>query len=278
MGIRLAKKLDDAIGTIDGVKVTVSHEKEYRGVLILDAPDLSGCISDTDPERVGFAPLMPAPTPDCPKGERARAKSTAAVVAKFVSRAKKLLADEHPANFVLLRGFDRYHPMPDFQEIFKLRACAIASYPMYRGLARLVGMKVLPTGETLEEEVATLEEAFDSYTFFFLHIKKTDTAGEDGDRSKKISVIEATDRFMPRITRLGFDVIAVTGDHSTPTQLKSHSWHPLPVLIHSNCCRPDRVRRFGESDCAAGGLGRMPAEHLMPILMANALKLKKFGA
>jgi 2,3-bisphosphoglycerate-independent phosphoglycerate mutase len=163
-------------------------------------------------------------------------------------------------------------------EIFKLKPAAIASYPMYRGLAKLVGMEVLETGASIKEELTTLKQNYADDDFFFLHIKGTDSAGEDGDFDGKVRIIEEVDSGLPNLTSLEPDVIVVTGDHSTPALLKGHSWHPLPILLYSQWCRPDRVRGFSERECVSGGLGRFPATQIMPLAMANALKLNKFGA
>jgi 2,3-bisphosphoglycerate-independent phosphoglycerate mutase len=163
-------------------------------------------------------------------------------------------------------------------EIYKLKPAAIAGYPMYRGLARLVGMEVLETGAGIEDEFKTLTRNYKDYDFFFLHIKESDSAGEDGDFDRKIAVIEEVDSLLPKITGLKPEVIVVTGDHSTPALLKGHSWHPVPLLLYSRWCRADHVKEFSESACVLGGLGQIPATQIMPLAMANALKLKKFGA
>jgi 2,3-bisphosphoglycerate-independent phosphoglycerate mutase len=163
-------------------------------------------------------------------------------------------------------------------EIYKLKPAAIALYPMYRGLARLVGMDVLDTGATIEDEFSTLKQRYDAYDFFFLHVKATDSAGEDGDFDRKVKVIEQVDKALPELTGLQPEVIVVTADHSTPSVLKAHSWHPVPVLLYSPWCRPDSATGFSESACVVGGLGRFPATQIMPLAMAHALKLAKFGA
>ena len=168
--------------------------------------------------------------------------------------------------------------LPSFQEIYKLKPAAIASYPMYRGLARLAGMEVLPTGEKIEDEFKTLEENFSKFDFFFVHIKKTDSYGEDGNFKNKVKIIEELDKFIPRLTALSPDVIVVTGDHSTPSELKGHSWHSVPVLLNASSCRYDKVKRFTESDCLSGGLGRFPMCQIMALALAHAGKLVKYGA
>ena len=278
VGKELVALLASGIKSSDGVKVTVEHEKEYRGALILETAGLSGRLADTDPGLVGKAPLAPAPAPGLKGNELKAARKTAAVVRKFVARARTILKDRHPANFVLLRGFDKYRPLPSFQEIYNLNPAAIATYPMYRGVARLLGMKVLRTGMTLADQLKTLKEHFAEHDYCFFHVKKTDSYGEDGNFKAKRGVIEEVDKILPGILALKPDVVVVTGDHSTPAVLASHSWHPLPTLLWSRYCRPDGVKKYGERACVAGGLGRLNAVNLMPLAMANALKLAKYGA
>ena len=163
-------------------------------------------------------------------------------------------------------------------EIYKLKPACLAGYPMYRGLAKLVGMQLLDSGTPLADEIAAMKEHYADYDFFYLHVKKTDSAGEDGDFELKVRLIEEADKALPALTALNPDVIVVTGDHSTPAVLKGHSWHPLPTILYSQWCRPDRVGEFSETACILGGLGRLPATRIMPLAMANALKLAKFGA
>ncbi len=206
------------------------------------------------------------------------ATRTAAAVNQFVERARPLLRDAAPANMVLLRGFDRQPDIPLFPETFRLRAAAVAAYPMYRGLARLVGMDVLDTGPTFADEIATLARHWDGYDFFFLHYKDTDKAGEDGDFDAKVTALERFDARLPDILALRPDVLAVSGDHSTPSILAAHGWQPVPALVASAYCGADHVSRFTERDCAGGALGLVPAQDLMPVLMANALRLAKYGA
>ena len=207
-----------------------------------------------------------------------KADKMAVVANQFIAQAKTVLAKHHPANMLLLRGFSRRPNLPTMAEVYKLKPAAIASYPMYRGLARLVGMQVLETGASIKQEFATLKQNYNDYDFFFVHIKETDSAGEDGDFERKVRVIEEVDKALPILLNLNPDVIVVTGDHSTPALLKGHSWHPVPILLYSKWCRPDRVEEFSESACILGGLGRFPATQVMPLAMANALKLTKFGA
>jgi len=257
---------------VPGVQVFVEPVKEHRFVLVLRGRGLSGDISDTDPQSVGKTPLDPV-------AHTREAEPTAKMVAEFVSRARDILAGHHPANMIVLRGFSKRPAWPTFGDIFGLKAAAIAAYPMYRGLAKLLGMKTLATGEEIADEFATLERHWDEYDFFYVHVKKSDSAGEDGDFERKVRVIEEVDAQIPRLMRLRPDVIVVTGDHSTPAALKMHSWNPVPVLLWSRYCRPDSVERFSERDCLAGGLGpRFPATDIMPLALANALRLEKFGA
>jgi 2,3-bisphosphoglycerate-independent phosphoglycerate mutase len=179
---------------------------------------------------------------------------------------------------VLLRGFDLLPELPRFPEVFQLRAAAIAAYPMYRGLAKLVGMDVLKTGATFADEVKTLAEHRDAYDFFFVHYKDTDKAGEDGKFEAKVEALERFDTFIPSVRGLQPDVVVITGDHATPSVLAGHGWQPVPVLLWSRYCGADPVSAFTERACAAGTLGTLPAHHLMPLVMANALRLTKFGA
>jgi 2,3-bisphosphoglycerate-independent phosphoglycerate mutase len=260
---------------LPGVELFVEPVKEHRFVLVLrgrgKAGGLSGRLSETDPQQLGKPPLPVKPL-------EPRARATAQRVNAFVAASKRRLADEAPANMVLLRGFDQLPTLPRFPEVFGLRAAAIAAYPMYRGLAKLVGMEVLKTGGTFAEEVATLREHWDAYDFFFLHYKDTDKAGEDGDFDAKVAALERLDAFVPALRALAPDVLVVTGDHATPSVLAAHGWQPVPVLLWSRYCGADPVTQFNERACAAGSLGIFPAQHLMPLVMANALRLTKFGA
>jgi 2,3-bisphosphoglycerate-independent phosphoglycerate mutase len=179
---------------------------------------------------------------------------------------------------VLLRGFSKRPVLPTLGELYKLNAAAIATYPMYRGLAKLVGMEILKTGDAIADEFDTLVQHYNEYDFFYLHIKQSDSAGEDGDFEGKVRVIEEVDALLPRLTALEPDVLIVTGDHSTPAVLKSHSWHPVPFLLYSRYCRPDNAYEFSERACSSGALGRFPAIQVMPLALAHALRLDKFGA
>jgi len=256
---------------IENARIFVCPVKEHRFIVVLRGEELNSDISDSDPQQTGVVPkVITALNP--------QAKRTADIANQFIAQAKTTLAEYHPANMVLLRGFSQRPQFPTMGEVYKLKPAAIASYPMYRGLAKLVGMETLKTGTTIEEEFTTLKRNYADYDFFFVHVKGTDSAGEDGDFARKVNVIEQVDRALPSLIDINPDVLVVTGDHSTPALLKGHSWHPVPVLLHSKWCRTDKVNQFSESACISGGLGRFPATQLMLLAMANALKLNKFGA
>ena len=256
---------------IENVKIFVQPVREHRFIAVFRGGDLSPDVSDSDPQQLGVAPrVITALSPE--------ADRMAGIANQFVAQAKTTLSEHLPANMVLLRGFSKQPHFPIMGEIYKLKPAAIAGYPMYRGLARLVGMKVLETGTSIEDEFKTLIQNYARYDFFFLHIKGTDSAGEDGDFDRKVKIIEQVDKTLAELMSLQPEVIVVTGDHSTPALLRGHSWHPVPVLLYSRWCRPDRVSEFSESACISGGLGRFPAIQIMPLAMANALKLTKFGA
>jgi 2,3-bisphosphoglycerate-independent phosphoglycerate mutase len=256
---------------IENTRLLVSPVREHRFVLVLRGEGLAADLSDSDPQQLWEAPKEVIAL-------RPEAGKTASIASQFMARAKTTLAGHYPANMVLLRGFSMKPEFPTMGEVYRLKPVAITSYPMYRGLAKMVGMEVLETGTTIEDEFMTLKQNFSEYDFFFLHVKGADSAGEDGDFGRKVKVIEDFDRALASLSSVEPDVIVVTGDHSTPALLKGHSWHPLPVLLYSKWCRPDRVGEFSESACISGGLGRFPAAQIMPLAMANALKLTKFGA
>ncbi len=265
----LCQRLDGM--TVEDVTVIVRPVRDHRFIVVFRGKGLAPQVTESDPQQVGLAPVsITALSPAAGK--------MAAVASRFVVRAGEALAGHHPANMVLLRGFSEKPHFETLNEIYKLKPAAIALYPMYRGLARLVGMDVLDTGPTIEDEFSTLKQRYDAYDFFFLHVKATDSAGEDGDFDRKVKVIEQVDKALPELTGLQPEVIVVTADHSTPSVLKAHSWHPVPVLLYSPWCRPDSATGFSESACVVGGLGRFPATQIMPLAMAHALKLAKFGA
>lgn len=268
---RMCRMMQEKIREIDGVKVIIAPGKEHRFVVVFRGKGLEEGLSDADPQTIGekikFAePLCPA------------AQGTAKIVNQFITLATEVLKESYPANTVLLRGFAKHPGLPLMSELFKLNPAAIATYPMYKGLAKLVGMQVLPCGETMEDEFKVLKENYQHYDFFYLHIKKTDSYGEDGNFEEKVKIIEEVDRFIPQVLNLNPDVLVITGDHSTPALLKGHSWHPNPFMLKSKYIRIDEVKRFTENECAKGGLGRFPATDALTLMLAHALKLKKFGA
>ena len=256
---------------IPGVELIVRPVREHRFVVLFRGEGLEEGLSETDPQDIGKPPLpVRAGAP--------HASHAAEIANRFVAEAKKALAAEHPANMVLLRGFSKYPKIPKLTEIYGVRAGVIAVYPMYRGLARLVGMEAVKAGDTVADEFAALEAHAGQYDFFFVHIKKTDSYGEDGNFDAKVHVVEEVDRELPRLLALKPDVILVTGDHSTPAVYKAHSWHPVPVLLWSKWCRPDGAKGFSERECRFGGLGHLRSAELMPLMMGYAERLTKFGA
>jgi 2,3-bisphosphoglycerate-independent phosphoglycerate mutase len=270
-----AAKLVDLLNEnveLDDAKVFVTLEKEHRAVVVFRADGLSDDLSDSDPQRVGLEPLPVEPTSD-----DASARKSAELANAFIEQADQFLADHHPANTVLLRGFGMHPALPKFDEIYELHAAAIAGYPMYKGLARLAGMEVLQEGEGIAGELETLKANWDSYDFFFVHVKAPDAAGEDGDFERKSAVIEEVDALLPDLLDLSPDALAVTGDHATPAKMKSHSWHGVPFLLSSEYTMPT-AESFGERACAGGYLGVFPAKEIMGLLMGHALKLNRYGA
>ncbi|MFM7318708.1 MAG: 2,3-bisphosphoglycerate-independent phosphoglycerate mutase [bacterium] len=271
IGAKLAQKLHDNI-KIDGVEVLVKPVKEYRLVVRFRGDGLGDHVADTDPLSTGLKTLEP-------KASGAGSEKTARVAAEFLRQAKEILKNDAPANFLMMRGFAKFPDIRTMEQVYGLKSVAIAVYPMYRGLAKLVGMDVVDPGQTFADQIETAKRLWNEYDFFFLHYKYTDSTGEDGNFTKKVEVIEALDAELPKLMALNPDVLVVTGDHSTPSRLKSHSWHPVPLLMHAPATsRPDDVTSFGERAVAHGGLGSIKAIEIMPLAMAHALRLQKFGA
>jgi 2,3-bisphosphoglycerate-independent phosphoglycerate mutase len=257
--------------TIEKVSISIVPVREHRFVAVFHGSDFSSALSDSDPQKEGVAPkTVAALSPEAARSAR--------IANKFIAQARGALAGCEPANMVLLRGFAHYPDFPKMSEVFGLKPAAIAVYPMYRGLAKVVGMDIIPTGNKIEDQFDALVEHYGTYDFFFLHIKKTDSAGEDGDFTGKVKAIEEVDRAITKLTSLDPEVIVVTADHSTPAELKAHSWHSVPFLLYSKVCRSDDVPEFSERACIHGALGRFPSTEIMPLALANALKLKKYGA
>ena len=266
---RLVKMLRSV--KVDGVEIILKPGKFHRFVVVFRGADLCGELEDTDPQYVGKKP----------KNAIAKIKKavyTADLINEWITKAKKVIGNESPANMILLRGFASLPEIPSMSQSFKLTPAAIASYPMYRGLAKLVGMDILETGLEIKDEIETLKEYYDDYDFFYFHVKDTDSAGEDGDFQRKVQVIEEFDSYVPEISQLKPDVFIVTGDHSTPAVMKAHSWHPVPFLIRSEFVRPQGIEEFGESVCEQGNLGIFPSLGALPLALAHGLKLSKFGA
>jgi 2,3-bisphosphoglycerate-independent phosphoglycerate mutase len=270
---KLVERLQKEV-SLSEVEFHVRTIKEHRMLLVLRGEGLSDALDDTDPNQPGEKPLQPRTRENNKSAEKTRR-----AVEEFLSQAKEILTSEEKANMVLLRGFAKHPDLPTFDEAYGLRSAVLASYPLYRGLARLLGMEAIDTGASLKEKAQAVANHRDDYDFFFIHIKHTDSSGEDGDFAKRVALIEEADGAIAELRKTRPDVLILTGDHSTPARLKSHSWHPVPILVHSQYCRLDRVSRFGERDCLAGGLGpRFPATEIMPLALANALRLDKFGA
>jgi 2,3-bisphosphoglycerate-independent phosphoglycerate mutase len=256
---------------VNGAELFVEPVREHRFVLVIRGDNLGDAVNDTDPQATGVAPLAA-------RGKDPASENTARLANEFVAAAVKVLKDEAPTNGVTLRGFARHPAIAPFREVYGLKAAALAVYPMYKGLARLVGMDVLDCGRTLGDQITTLTKVWKDYDFFFLHYKYTDSTGEDGNFAAKVEMIERFDAVIPQVRALKPDVLIVTGDHSTPSKLKSHSWHPVPVVLTAATARFDAVTEFGESACLRGGLGQFKAKYLLPLAMAHAGRLGKYGA
>jgi len=256
---------------LPGIELFVEPVREHRFLLVLRAAGLDDRLSETDPQQLGVEP--PPAHALAPEAE-----GTASHINRLIEEAKRVLSGRQPANMLLLRGFSKHPAFPSFGDVFRMRAAAVAVYPMYRGLAKLVGMTILPTGVTLEDELETLRQHWDEFDFFFLHYKRTDAAGEDGDFDAKVAALEAADAVVLPLREMGPDVLMVAGDHSTPATIAAHSWHPVPFVLQSQWCRPDRAREFNEAACATGSLGTFPATEAMPLAMAHARRLTKYGA
>lgn len=258
---------------LPGVTIEAKHVKEYRFALVMRGEGLLPDLDETDPQRTGVAPLdVIARTPD--------AQKTADLFNQWVAEARKILADQPKANCLTLRGFATDPRLATFKEKYNLRAACVAVYPMYKGVSSLVGMDVINfEGETPEDEFAAVERIWNDYDFIFVHIKKTDSYGEDGNFDGKVHIIEGVDEALPHLLKLNPDVLMITGDHSTPCKLKSHSWHPVPFLLSApNTVRADDQTSFGERACARGGIGTINSLEAMPLALGHAQRLTKFGA
>ena len=271
----LAKPIVERLAQIKlpNVEVEVRHVKEYRFVVAFRGEGLSPLVEETDPQRTGYPPLPAlARTP--------AAEKTADLVNEWIARARDVLKDEPQANGVTLRGFSGDPNLPKFRDVYKLRAACVAVYPMYKGVSQLVGMEVQQfSGDTPADEFAQAKRVWNDYDFFFIHVKPTDSRGEDGDFDGKVKVIEAVDAALPALMALRPDVLIITGDHSTPAKLRAHSWHPVPLLLWAPATHmTDACTEFGERACASGGMGRFPATDVMALALGHALRLERYGA
>jgi len=266
----ICAELESSI-SLPGVRVFVRPVREHRFVLVLRGEGLSDQITETDPQREGVRPLRA-------EAKVFEASRTAELVNQFVADAQRVLAKRDQANGMTLRGWAKRPDLPQLPELWKLRAAAVAVYPMYRGLARLVGMDVLDAGTDMESQVKALRRHWDEYDFFFLHYKYTDSAGEDGDFARKQQAVRDFDACVPALMSLNPDVVLVTGDHSTPAVMAAHSWHPVPFLLRGTNARIDAAARFNEVECARGGLGTFPAKEALPLAFAHAGRMTKYGA
>lgn len=273
---RIVKKISNGISDIEGVKVKVTSGLEHRFVIVFtldkNVPDGADEIDDTDPQEAGRTPFKA-------KGKNPESGKTAYLIQSFVDKGAEIIRDEEKANYMLLRGVSACPDLESYSDVYGLNAACIATYPMYRGVSKLVGMEVLGVdGNSIADEIGVLKKGFNNYDFFFIHIKKTDSYGEDGDFNSKAGVIGEFDGLLPEIMSLDPDVVAITGDHSTPAAMKSHSWHPVPIMIHSRNSRSYDLEGFYERECQKGSLGIFNSTEIMPLLLAHAGRLKKFGA
>ncbi len=259
---------------LPGVQIDVRVAKEYRFAVVLRGEGLSGAVADTDPQQTGVPPL-PA------RALKPEAEHTAELVNRWLELAREKLRGQEPANMCTLRGFSEEPGLPKYAEVYKLKAACVAVYPMYKGVASLVGMDIIETSahDSTQDEFDKVAQIWDEYDFVFCHIKYTDSRGEDGDFDAKVAVIEGVDAALPTLLGLEPSVLIITGDHSTPATYRAHSWHPVPTLLWApGTHMPDRAQSFGERECMTGALGQFPATDLMPLALAHARRMKKFGA
>ena len=275
--VKACQLINSKIKEIEGVKVQVFPGVEHRFVLKLTGDGLADNLTDADPQKDGEKMLYTTSVNE-------ESRKTAEIVNKFIKQVSTILKNNGKITGCLLRGFSKHPVMPKFPQIYKMRSAAIATYPMYRGLAKLVGMDILEVPHvddeagSLQSEVKVLKDNYDKYDFFYFHVKHTDSYGEDSNFLAKVDVIEIVDRAIPQIMSLKPDVLAVTGDHSTPSLVGGHSWHPVPLLIHSKYSRYGLAEKFSEKTCATGSIGTIEAKNIMTLLMANAMRLEKYGA
>lgn len=263
--------LSENIKAIDGVEVIIKPGMQHRFVVMFRGENLCDKLTDSDPLMEGKAPLAVQPLTE-------KAEFPAEIANKFYQKAREVIKDLKPANSLLMRGFAAKPRIPSMCDRFGLNPVCIAHYPMYRGLARFVGMNVLDAGNTPEDAFNVYLDNCTKYDFLFIHIKYTDSFGEDGNFKEKAKVIESVDKALPILLQKKPNVLCITGDHSTPAAMKGHSWHPVPVMIHSDFCGFDDAARFTENECNKGSLGMFQSKYLINYLLANAMKLSKYGA
>jgi 2,3-bisphosphoglycerate-independent phosphoglycerate mutase len=267
----LCALLSASIKEIEGVEIIIKPSIQHRFVVIFRGRELSDALSDSDP-------LLEGSKPYAVKATEKKAEFTAGIVNKFYKESRTIIGSLQPANSLLMRGFSGKPRIPTMLERFKLNSVCIAAYPMYRGLAKLVGMTVVEVGKSFEDLFKKYNDLASRYEFFFMHVKYTDSYGEDGNFAEKVKAIEAVDKAMPIIMESKPHVMCITGDHSTPALMKGHSWHHVPVLISSELCGADEAERLTENECNKGGLGTFESKYLINYLLANAMKLSKYGA
>ena len=271
---RLCGILSAKIKKLGTSQVFIYPGKEHRFVVVFRGAGLEGPLTDTDPNREGL-PIADAQPVDA---KNAGQKKVAKLIADFYKAALPLLAKEKPANGFLMRGIAHQPDIPTFEQRYQLKAAALAVYPMYKGLSQLVGMTKIEGPQTIREQFERYVAEYENYDYFFIHFKYTDKAGEDGNFAAKVKAIEEFDAALPVLLARKPDVLAITGDHSTPSALKGHSWHPQPVLLHSTSCGNDKLDRFTETGANLGSLGVMEAKYLIRHMQANAKMFDKFGA
>ncbi len=272
--MELCDVLSKKVKNIGDTEVLIRPGKGHRFVVVFRGKGFEGPLTDADPHREG----LPIPTVEAVDPSSSKANKAAKLVAEFYATALPLLAQKKPANGFLMRGIAHQPEIPSFEHRYQLKPACIAVYPMYKGLAQLVGMAKIEGAETISEQFETYLAEHDNYDFFFIHYKYTDMHGEDGNFEAKKRAIEEFDAALPILLRKKPDVLVITGDHSTPCFMKGHSWHPQPVLLHSDCSGSDKLERFSETGANLGSLGVFEARFLMRYMQANARMFDKFGA
>jgi 2,3-bisphosphoglycerate-independent phosphoglycerate mutase len=259
---------------IPGVETQIAIGEGYRFALVMRGEGLNGDVEDTDPQITGVPPL-PA------RASNAAAERTAEIANAWIASAKERLRGQEPANMITLRGFASDPKLPKYLDVYKLRAACVAVYPMYKGVAQLVGMDIIETDNhfSIQDEFNKVAEIIADYDFVFCHVKYTDSRGEDGNFDAKVKVIEEVDAALPTLIGAQPSVLIITGDHSTPATYRAHTWHPVPTLLWApGTHMTDRAQVFGERECMGGALGQFPASDLMPLALAHARRMVKYGA